>query len=392
MSGRPLRYADEAGVAWAAVVGFTSYEVSDDGRVRRRRGRNVGRELRPYTNPPNGYLRVALYRNGGASRQRRRELYLHRLVAIYHVPGMSAERREVHHMNDEATGLPDVRDCRASRLAWTTQRENLWARAPGNGGFGYVNTAWNREARVDELRRDVGASGDGAAPTRRGISTSSRSRPPTLTAAAWGRGRSRLRPLPAFPTTPLFEPMAFERPEDEQAALEAFRGKTPAARGPKREDREHREQRALFDWLDVQSRREPLFAFVHACPNGDLRDKATAAKMKAEGVKPGAPDLFFDVARGGWHGARVEMKAPAYPGEPASKAGSLSSSQIAFREHYDREGFAYFVAFGWQEAADFFELYLRGGYARGGGAGDENGPTSEEAGPLAPEAGSRQPR
>ena len=50
---------------------------------------------------------------------------------------------------------------------------------------------------------------------------------------------------------------------------------------------EHTEQSALCKWLD----REDIFYF--AIPNGGRRDPITARMLKREGVKPGAPDLFF---------------------------------------------------------------------------------------------------
>lgn len=60
---------------------------------------------------------------------------------------------------------------------------------------------------------------------------------------------------------------------------------------------------------------------VHHSPNGELRDKRTAAKLKAMGVYPGWPDLAL-IDEGGRH-YFLEVKA---------QAGRLSESQNSFRD------------------------------------------------------------
>ena len=48
---------------------------------------------------------------------------------------------------------------------------------------------------------------------------------------------------------------------------------------------------------------------VFAIPNGGQRHPAVAAKLKAEGVKAGMPDVAWPVARGGFIGLAIEFKA-----------------------------------------------------------------------------------
>jgi hypothetical protein len=81
---------------------------------------------------------------------------------------------------------------------------------------------------------------------------------------------------------------------------------------------EHEEQRELVRWF----RQTWPGVRIFAIPNGGHRSKATAGRLKAEGVASGVPDLFVPAWR-----LWVEMKR--------SKGGSLSAEQkdwIAYLE------------------------------------------------------------
>lgn len=82
---------------------------------------------------------------------------------------------------------------------------------------------------------------------------------------------------------------------------------------------EHDIQAALFEKVNdpAEQAKRPALALVHAVPNGGARTPATAGKLKAEGVKPGVPDIDCPVARGGWFGLRIEMKRPGETTTPA---------------------------------------------------------------------------
>lgn len=90
--------------------------------------------------------------------------------------------------------------------------------------------------------------------------------------------------------------------------------------------------------------------WLHAIPNGGARDPITAARMKAEGVKRGVPDLFLPVARHGWHGLYLEMK---------KDKGKPSDEQKEFAVHCETEQYAFHFCYNWREAANFIEQYLR---------------------------------
>lgn len=72
---------------------------------------------------------------------------------------------------------------------------------------------------------------------------------------------------------------------------------------------EHVEQKFLIERLFAMRGKYPELALLYAVPNGGLRHKATAGKMKAEGVTANVPDLVLPVPRWPFHGLYVEMKA-----------------------------------------------------------------------------------
>ena len=60
---------------------------------------------------------------------------------------------------------------------------------------------------------------------------------------------------------------------------------------------EHTEQAAFIQWCEMQKNVYPELAWVYAVPNGGQRHKAVAGKMKAEGQKPGVPDLCLPIPK-----------------------------------------------------------------------------------------------
>ena len=60
---------------------------------------------------------------------------------------------------------------------------------------------------------------------------------------------------------------------------------------------EHDLQKSYFSWLASKALERPELMLAHAVPNGGMRDKITAGKLKAEGVKSGVPDVFLPLPR-----------------------------------------------------------------------------------------------
>ncbi len=119
---------------------------------------------------------------------------------------------------------------------------------------------------------------------------------------------------------------------------------------------EHNEQAALFEWADRMVGRYPELRLLFAIPNGGFRAKATAAKLHAEGVRPGVPDVCLPVARGGYHACWIEMKC---------RGGRVRESQADWLTDLSQEGHFAVVCYNWTTAAHIVERYLSGQIIRG---------------------------
>lgn len=87
-----------------------------------------------------------------------------------------------------------------------------------------------------------------------------------------------------------------------------------------RNDFEHQEQALLISWAFLREGSVPELENLYAIPNGSDKSFGVAARMKAEGLKPGVPDLCLAVLRplpecdAWWGSLYIEMKSPTgYP-------------------------------------------------------------------------------
>ena len=72
---------------------------------------------------------------------------------------------------------------------------------------------------------------------------------------------------------------------------------------------EHAHAVALMNWVHLYAVRQwPGIALMFHIPNEAKRSFVTAARLKAEGMKPGIPDYFLPVARDQFHGMFLELK------------------------------------------------------------------------------------
>lgn len=114
---------------------------------------------------------------------------------------------------------------------------------------------------------------------------------------------------------------------------------------------EHDEQSSLMRWAEWNHRTIPELRNLFAIPNGGWRHPATAARLKAEGVSPGVPDLFLAWPSCGFAGLFIEMKRKV--------GGHLSPAQQEWREKLTLAGYRVEVCKGSEAAKSAIINYLK---------------------------------
>lgn len=114
---------------------------------------------------------------------------------------------------------------------------------------------------------------------------------------------------------------------------------------------EWQEAEWLIRWVDGEGGSlYPWLHWLYAVPNGGFRHKAVAGKMKAQGVRAGVLDFNLDVARGPYHGLRIELKRRV--------GGTISLAQKAWIVELTHQGYLAIVCRGWEQARDRLVDYL----------------------------------
>lgn len=122
-------------------------------------------------------------------------------------------------------------------------------------------------------------------------------------------------------------------------------------------DREFFDQVFVFRHFELLQDSQ-IYHYLAAIPNGGQRLKGVAGKMRASGQKKGYPDITLDLARGCYHGLRIELKAKPDPAT-GYKGGVLQSSQIEYLNRLADAGYCCAVCFGTEEAIATIEAYCR---------------------------------
>jgi hypothetical protein len=125
----------------------------------------------------------------------------------------------------------------------------------------------------------------------------------------------------------------------------------PLRRNPDWVPTEHAIQAAFFEWALLHPEAKRAFAV----PNGGLRSKAVAGKLKAEGVRSGVPDVCLPKARGGYHGLFIEFK---------SASGRLTDAQHQELALLEADGYAVAVCRSTEAAVELVAAYLEGKVTR----------------------------
>ena len=105
---------------------------------------------------------------------------------------------------------------------------------------------------------------------------------------------------------------------------------------------EHQEQVLLIQWF----RRTYIDVRIFAIPNGESRSKSAGARLKAEGVSAGVPDLFIPA----WN-VWIEMKR--------SKGGRTSDKQKDWLAYLETVGHEVYVCAGFEAAKKTIQLIQR---------------------------------
>ena len=105
---------------------------------------------------------------------------------------------------------------------------------------------------------------------------------------------------------------------------------------------EHEEQREFVMWM----RQTHPDARIFAIPNGGQRSRTTGAKLKAEGVSAGVPDLYIPKWR-----CWVEMKR--------TWNSSLSPSQKDWQKYLESIGDTFIVGNGCADAREKINLLFK---------------------------------
>ena len=117
---------------------------------------------------------------------------------------------------------------------------------------------------------------------------------------------------------------------------------------------EEQEQAAVIEWRDLMSRQFPDLEDLIHIPNGGLRSKPEAARLKKIGVRPGVSDLFLPAPVGKYHGLWVEMKR--------QQGGRLSPDQKDWIDRMNRKGYLAVRADGAEESFEIHYRYITGKY------------------------------
>ncbi|NDA60652.1 MAG: VRR-NUC domain-containing protein [Chitinophagia bacterium] len=116
---------------------------------------------------------------------------------------------------------------------------------------------------------------------------------------------------------------------------------------------ESEQQQMLIKWANLHYSKEldlKIGPYLIAIPNGGKRNVREAARLKAEGVKAGVPDLLLALPNKQHHGLFIEMK---------SQTGRLTDNQKQYFELLSAQKYKCVVCRSWIEAKDQILWYLK---------------------------------
>ncbi len=121
---------------------------------------------------------------------------------------------------------------------------------------------------------------------------------------------------------------------------------------------EHQEQATVIQWARMCVGHHPELDLLHAIPNAGQRSYRAAGWYKAEGLRPGLPDLHLPVARGGYIGLWIELKrSDLKPRRPETR-GPVTENQREWHRALRKAGHRVEVCYGAEAAMRTIRDYL----------------------------------
>lgn len=115
---------------------------------------------------------------------------------------------------------------------------------------------------------------------------------------------------------------------------------------------ESTEQQTLVAWAKRNEEEWPELRMLYHIPNEGKRSRKTGARLKAEGLKSGVPDICLPVARGRHHGLYIELKR--------RKDSKVTKEQLEWIADLVAQGYVAAVCRGCDEAISLITRYLTG--------------------------------
>ena len=126
-------------------------------------------------------------------------------------------------------------------------------------------------------------------------------------------------------------------------------------------------QKALFCWAALNIATYPQLKWLYAVPNGFFSTPGQKAKMKAEGLRDGVPDIclpvicYHDNRPNVWSeiafcGLYIELKIEKRRNQ---KNGGCSEEQLEWLAYLNEAGYKAVVCYSWIEAVEVIKEYLK---------------------------------
>lgn len=115
---------------------------------------------------------------------------------------------------------------------------------------------------------------------------------------------------------------------------------------------ESNEQQTLFEWARRMEGKWPELRMMYHIPNEGRRTARNGARLKAEGLKSGVPDICLPVPRGEHHGLYIELKR--------RKNARVTTEQMEWIEGLVAQGYVAAICRGCDEAIEVITGYLAG--------------------------------